>query len=144
MVLRSLSLGTYFAGPSDIMAKILIVDDQPEICELLSTLFSSNTMVKTSRSLEEAVLALSQHNFDLVISDLSLKGRNGTEGFELLSHIRSKSPSTEVIIMTGSGTDEIKKNAIRLGAAHFFEKPIDTRSLLSQVNTILGGNHNGG
>ena len=132
------SLGYIFCKFSDIMGKILIVDDQPAICQFLSTLFSSHAMVKTSESLEDAMLALSQDNFSLVISDLSLKGRNGKEGFELLSYIRSKRLSTDVIIMTGLGTEEIKKDALRLGATHFFEKPFDIRHLLSKVNTILG------
>ncbi len=119
------------------MVTILIVDDQPNICEFLSSLFSSYDAVKTARSLQDAKSALSQHNFSLVISDLSLKGRNGKEGFELLSYIRSKGSDTKVIIMTGTGTDDIKNEALRLGAVHFFEKPFDTHNLIAKVNTIL-------
>ena len=119
------------------MEKILIVDDQPAICEFLSSLLSFDAMVKTSGSLEDAKLALSQHKFGLVISDLSLKGRSGREGFELLSYIRSNSPRTKVIIMS-LRSHEIKEEALKLGAAQFLEKPLDVSHFLSKVNSVRG------
>ncbi|MDA8242144.1 MAG: response regulator [Nitrospiraceae bacterium] len=120
------------------MEKILIVDDQPLICELLSSLFSSDAMVKTSENLEDAMAALCQQDFSLVISDLSLKGRNGREGFAILNYIRSKSPNTKVIIMTGVSTADTKQEALALGAAHFLAKPFDVPHILSIVNTVRG------
>ena len=120
------------------MEKILIVDDQPIICELLSSLFSSDAMVKTSENLEDAMAALCQQDFSLVISDLSLKGRNGREGFAILNYIRSKSPNTKVIIMTGVSTADTKQEALTLGAAHFLAKPFDVSHFLSIVNSVRG------
>ena len=92
--------------------------------------------VVPSQSLREAQNALSSEKFDLVISDLRLTGTEGKEGIALLRHVRTISPETKVIIMTGFGNDEVRKEAYELGAMHFYEKPLDISHLLSQVQSL--------
>ena len=118
------------------MAKILIVDDQSSIRELLSHLLRKISTVITSHSLEDAQTALLDHKFDLVISDLRLDGSDGREGLELLSYIGKVSPDTKVIIMSGYGTEAVKNEAYRLGAACFMEKPINISHLFSKVRSL--------
>ena len=118
------------------MAKILIVDDQASIRDLLSHLLRKVSTVITSHSLEDAQTALLTHKFDLVISDLRLDRFAGREGLELLSHIREVSPDTKVIIMSGYGTEAVKNEAYRLGAACFLEKPLNISHLLSKVHSL--------
>jgi len=118
------------------MGKILIVDDQCSIRELLSHLFKRVATVITSGSLEGARMALSDHKFDLVISDLRLSRADGQEGLELLSYVRTTSPDTKVIIISGYGTDAIKDEAQRLGAMDFIEKPINISHLFSKVQAL--------
>ena len=118
------------------MAKILIVDDQPSIRELLSHILKKVSTVVTSHSLEDALTTLSVHKFDLVISDLRLDRSDGREGLELLRHIREASPETKVIIMSGYGTEAVKNEASRLGAACFIDKPINLSHLLSRVQSL--------
>lgn len=116
------------------MKKILIVDDEPTILLTLSHLLSTkDTVVITCASMEEAEEALSKYAFDLVIADIRLSGMYGIEGLELLSYIRKISPATEVIIMTAYGSDEIREDAYRRGAFHYYEKPIDLTHLVSRV-----------
>ncbi len=123
---------SYYAN----MAKILIVDDQSSIRELLSHILRKVSTVMTSHSLEDAQTALLTNKFDLVISDLRLNRSDGREGFELLSHIRKVSPDSKVIIMSGYGNERLKNEAYRLGAAWFMEKPINISHLYSKVRSL--------
>lgn len=119
------------------MKKILIVDDEPTILLTLSHLLSSkgNTVITSSR-IEEAEEALGRYTFDLVLADIRLSGMYGIEGLELLSYVKKISPGTEVIIMTAYGSDEIKDDAYRRGAFHYYEKPIDIPSLVDKVESL--------
>ncbi len=119
------------------MKKILIVDDEPTILMSLSHLLSNrDTTVITSSRIEEAEEALSRYTFDLVIADIRMSGMYGIEGLELLSYIKKLSPKTEVIIMTAYGSDEIREDAYRRGAFHYYEKPIDVTHLISKIQTL--------
>ena len=119
------------------MKKILLVDDEPTILLTLSHLLSTkDTVVITCSSMEEAEEALSKYAFDLMIADIRLSGMYGIEGLELLSYVRRISPSTEVIIMTAYGSDEMREDAYRRGAFHYYEKPIDLAHLVSRVRAL--------
>ena len=119
------------------MKKILLVDDEPTILLTLSHLLSTkDTVVITCSSMEEAEEALSKYAFDLMIADIRLSGMYGIEGLELLSYVRSISPSTEVIIMTAYGSDEMREDAYRRGAFHYYEKPIDISHLIDSVHSL--------
>lgn len=119
------------------MKKILLVDDEPTILLTLSHLLSTkDTVVINCSSMEEAEEALSKYAFDLVIADVRLSGMYGIEGLELLSYIRKISPTTEVIIMTAYGSDEMRDDAYRRGAFHYYEKPIDLAHLVSRVRAL--------
>lgn len=119
------------------MKKILIVDDEPTILLTLSHILSGKeNIVITSSRIEEAEEALSRYTFDLVIADIRMSGMYGIEGLELLSFIKEKSPSTEVIIMTAYGSDEMRDDAYRRGAYHYYEKPIDIGDLVSRIEPL--------
>lgn len=119
------------------MKKILIVDDEPTILMTLSHVLSASdvTVIASSR-IEEAEEALDRYAFDLVIADIRLSGMYGIEGLELLSYIKKINPKTEVIIMTAYGSEEIREDAYRRGALHYYEKPIDIAHLIAQVGTM--------
>jgi len=119
------------------MKRILIVDDEPTILMTMShVLGGKDTMVITSSRIEEAEEALARYTFDLVIADIRLSGMEGVEGLELLSFIKQISPKTNVIIMTAYGSDEIKEEAYKRGAFHYFEKPIDISQLIERVQSV--------
>lgn len=118
------------------MKRILIVDDEPSILMALSHLLSNEkTLVITSSRIEEAEEALDRYKFDLVIADIRLSGIEGMEGLELLSYIKNISPETTVIIMTAYGSDDIRENAYKRGAFHYYEKPIDMDDLAKKVES---------
>lgn len=119
------------------MKKILIVDDEPTILMTLSHLLSGkDSVVITSSRIEEAEEALARYTFNLVIADIRLSGMYGIEGLELLSFIKRISPTTEVIIMTAYGSDDIRDDAYGRGAFYYYEKPIDIAHLISKVQTL--------
>lgn len=119
------------------MKNILIVDDEEPICMVLSELFKDkNTIVLTCGSMNQAIDMLRHFKFDLVITDVRLNGRNGNEGLQILSHVKQVSPKTEVIVMTGYGTEEIEKDAYNRGALFFLKKPFDIRQLISKVKPL--------
>ncbi|MDH4231466.1 MAG: response regulator [Nitrospirota bacterium] len=117
--------------------KILIVDDDHGILLVLSELMKSpHLVVVQCDTAAKAKKALSESAFDLVITDVRLTGKNCLAGLDLLDHVRLESPLTEVIIMTGDGTDEIKERVQRQ-KAYFFEKSSELSHLLCIVQ-ILG------
>ncbi len=119
------------------MKKVLIVDDEPTILMTLSHVLSNrDTSVITSNRIEEAEEALSRYTFDLVITDIRMSGMYGIEGLELLTYIKALNPKTEIIIMTAYGSDEMRDDAYRRGAFHYYEKPIDLSHLLGLVQNI--------
>jgi len=118
------------------MKKILIVDDEQSILLSLSyALKAEGVEVITCSEIEQAEEALENARFDLVIADIRMSGVNGIEGLELLKYIKERF-ATEVIIMTGYGTEEIESLAYRLGALHYFNKPVDITELLDKVASI--------
>ncbi|MDA8106151.1 MAG: response regulator [Nitrospiraceae bacterium] len=119
------------------MKKILIVDDEPTILLTLSHVLSSkDTVVITSSRIEEAEEALSRYAFDLAIADIRLSGMYGIEGLELLSYIKEISPSTEVIVMTAYGSNEMRDEAYSRGAYYYYEKPIDIEHLVAKIGSL--------
>ncbi|WP_243371843.1 response regulator [Geotalea sp. SG265] len=118
------------------MKKILIVDDEQSILKSLSyALKAEGVQVLTCDEIEQAEEALETARFDLVITDIRMSGVTGIEGLELLTYIRDRY-HTEVIVMTGFGTEEIEAEAFRRGALHYFRKPVDMCELLRKVAEI--------
>lgn len=116
------------------MKKVLIVDDEENLLNLLSKAIKSKDVeVVTANKIEDAEYAIKNTFFDVVIADIRLTGVLGREGLELLEYIRNKSPETEVIIMTAYGSEEIKQEAYEKGAYFYFDKPIDLNILKERL-----------
>ena len=80
------------------MSRILIVDDERSMREFVSILLrKQGYTVELATSGEEAVEALDQQDFDLVLTDLKMPG---ISGLEVLEHAKRRDPSTQVILMT--------------------------------------------
>lgn len=119
------------------MKKILIVDDEESILSTLSRALRKNGVeVITTTRIEEAEYAISNSFFDLLIADIRLTGVLGREGLELLQYVKTKSPETKVIIMTGYGSVEVEKEAYEKGAYFYFDKPLDLAVLKEKVAAL--------
>lgn len=98
------------------------------------TLSAAGFDVTTATSGEAAVKFLNDRKFDLVITDLKMSGMTGNE---LLQHVIALDRVTPVILITGVGTIETAKEALRHGAFDFLEKPVDKETLLAPVRRAL-------
>jgi DNA-binding NtrC family response regulator len=115
---------------------ILVVDDERLQREAYDTALSSTgNSITTASSGEAALKFVEQRKFDLVLTDLKMTGMSG---MELLQNLIAIDPSTSVILITGHGTIESAKEALRNGAFDYLEKPVETETLLETVNRALG------
>ena len=124
------------------MAKIVIIDDEAAILELMSKLCrASGHSVRGFQTGAEGVTALHEERPDLVIVDLRIGDMNG---LDLVKLCREQFPQTAVIMVTGHGTVETAVEAMRLGAFDYLTKPFDLGDLMKTVNQALGRKSGGG
>ncbi len=116
-------------------ARILVVDDEPSIRTVLKAhLARDGHDVAAAADGAEAVGALTQAPFDLVISDLRMPGMSG---LELLSWCTREQPGLPVILITAHGTVDAAVEALKLGAQDFITKPFDLDELKQAVDKAL-------
>ncbi|HOD33790.1 MAG TPA: sigma-54 dependent transcriptional regulator, partial [Holophaga sp.] len=120
------------------MARVLVVDDSPETCELLELLLSPEEMgldleVVKATGPEEALAQLQRGGFDLMLSDINLEA--ALDGLDLLR--AAKPLGVETILLTGFGTLEKALEAVREGAFDFLSKPWNNEELKALVRRAL-------
>ena len=107
---------------------ILVVDDDADMRGLLSDLLKENGyQIRDAENGEQALQALTEQPYDLVLTDLHMKGMQGTA---LLTEIEMRYPDTGVILMTAFGTIETALEAMKGGALDYLVKPVSTKDLL--------------
>ncbi len=105
------------------MARLLVADDERSMRELLELVFKREGHQVTSVSNgREALAALAQSSCDLIITDVKMPDLNG---IELLKAVRDQAPDTMVIMMTAFATINSAREAFKLGADDFIQKPFD-------------------
>jgi two-component system NtrC family response regulator/two-component system response regulator HydG/two-component system response regulator AtoC len=118
-------------------SKLLIIDDEEPIRSLLIDLLGGDYNCSEAGSAEEALTALADETFDLVISDIDM---GGMSGLELVPRVHSLSPDTVVVMISGNSDIEFAIEALRVGAFDYISKPIDIRHVEASVERAL--NHN--
>jgi DNA-binding NtrC family response regulator len=109
------------------MPSILIVDDKDSLRDMLTrTLSMEGYEVETASDGKDALKMADARRFDVVLTDLKLPSM---DGIEILSRLKERDPSLEVIMMTGFGTIETAVHAMKLGAFDFLTKPFDPEHL---------------
>lgn len=117
------------------MPKILIVDDELSMRELLERVFRREGYnVSVAENGIRALELIRSNDFDLVISDVKMPNLGG---MELLMQCREASPDTMVILMTAYATIDKAREAFKLGADDFVEKPFDIDELKLVVKKAL-------
>ncbi len=113
-------------------SSILIVDDEPSICEILARwLRREGYVCRTASSAEEALRCLSLYEFALLVSDIRMPGKSG---LELLSLVRERfDDSIGVIMVTGVDDRKTAIHALELGAYGYIVKPFDENEVIIQV-----------
>src|SRR5436305_1186358 len=118
------------------MANLLIVDDGPGMRQLLSHVFGRGARhaVRTAENGAKALELLRQGPADLIISDVKMPDMNG---IELLRRVRELLPDVSVVMMTAFATVETAREAFKLGADDFIQKPFDVEELKLIVEKAL-------
>lgn len=113
----------------------LIVDDEPDIRELLDiTLSRMNIKTYSAENITQAKDLLNQHHFDLCLTDMRLPDGNG---IELIKYIQENISSLPVAMITAHGNMEYAIEALKSGAFDFISKPVDLNVLRNLVKTAL-------
>src|SRR5580692_11759769 len=116
-------------------ARVLIVDDDASMCELLGSELESRGFGATIETEPERGLAsLESRDIDVVITDLRMQGMNG---IELCDRIVAAHPDLPVIILTAHGTIDAAVAALRVRAHDFLTKPPDIDALVATVRRAV-------
>jgi two-component system response regulator PilR (NtrC family) len=114
---------------------VLIVDDEPDLCELLSiTLQRMDLSPRTANTVALAQRMLKTEQFDLCLTDMQLPDG---DGLELVEWIQQYCPSVPVAVITAHGNMETAVRALKLGAFDFVSKPLDLAGLRKLVATAI-------
>jgi DNA-binding NtrC family response regulator len=117
------------------MAKILVVDDNPDVLKLIANILESNDYeVKTASSGASAIKELESNDYDMVLTDLMMPD---VDGMQVLENAILKIPKTMCIILTGHGTIKSSVEAIKKGAFDYITKPVSPSELLIIVEKAL-------
>ena len=110
---------------------ILVVEDEQALCDLLEFFFQDEghrtTIVHTN---QEAYRAMSEQQFDVVLSDMSL---SGSCGLEFISSAKTKFPQSHYILMSGYELTPSQKCQLDKACAHFISKPFH----IQEVNDLI-------
>ena len=117
------------------MEKILVVDDDPEVLEVISDiLLQAGYDVDQAGEGREAIQRVEDDFYDLVVTDLNLPK---VDGMKVLQYVIDQSPGTICVIMTGYGTIRSSVEAIKKGAFDYISKPVKTDEILLVVEKAI-------
>ena len=120
-------------------ARILVVDDEETNLRLLRRILENEhcNAVRTTTEGSRVAAIVDEFDPDLVLLDLRMPP---PDGFEILRELQSRMTGPgglAVLVLTGDGTREAKRNALMLGAKDFLEKPFDSAEALLRISNIL-------
>lgn len=119
---------------NDLQKRLLVVDDDQEIRELLTEYLNKNGFVVDAAEEGQSMrAAVSQHDYDLIVLDIMMPG---DDGFTLCKELRAQ--SNIPIIMLTAGSDETDRIiGLELGADDYVSKPFNPRELLARIKAVL-------
>jgi len=117
-------------------AKILAVDDEPDMLKLLSMIVREKTQhqIVTTNNPLEALEIVKQGSIDMVIADLKMPGLDGSE---LLDAIREVNKDIPVVIITAFATEEAAAETLEKGGFDFIIKPFRKEQILTTIDKAI-------
>jgi putative nucleotidyltransferase with HDIG domain len=120
---------------SDVKGHVLVVDDLGQIRDLLrEQLFLDGYTCRIAPGGDDALAALANERFDVVVSDFRMPGMSG---LTLLQHVRQKYPQTAFIMVTVEDDARVAVEAMKQGASDYLLKPSQIRSVAASVERAL-------
>lgn len=115
--------------------KILIVEDEPSLSEIMSrALKQEGYVVETAATYAEADMKVAGYSYDCILLDIMLPDNNG---LRLLEHIRAMGKRENVIIVSARNSLEDKVYGLENGADDYLPKPFHTAELIARVKSVL-------
>ena len=116
-------------------SKVLVVDDEPDIRELLSlTLTRMGLLCDVVSNVKEGLACIDKTNYFLVLTDMRLPDG---DGYEIVQYIQKNKPQLPVAVITAYGNVESAVSTLKAGAFDYVSKPVDLVMLKALVNTAL-------
>lgn len=113
------------------MIRLLVVDDEPEICDFLKSFFEDRDFdVQTALSGERALELVESFKPQVMLLDIKM---GALDGLAVLGKIKQKNPKTKVIMVTALETTDKIEEAMRLGADNYITKPLSLEYLENDV-----------
>jgi two-component system OmpR family response regulator len=123
-------------------ARLLVVDDEPNIVELLSTsLRFAGFEVATAMTGGDAVRAVERHRPDLVLLDVMLPD---VDGFVVLRRLRAARDHLPVLFLTARDANDDKVTGLTLGGDDYVTKPFSLEEVVARIRAVLRRTHTGG
>ena len=117
------------------MARILVIDDDPALLDILALAFeAAGHAVTCARDGTEGMAALAKQQPHLVLSDINMPG---IDGFSICRKLRGDGKRVPVILLTSRDTEVDEALGLELGADDYVTKPFSTRVLLARVASLL-------
>ncbi len=122
------------------MKTILIVEDDPQLCEMLALMLTKEGFeTKTASDGEAGVRACERQNFDLILTDVLMPQK---DGIEMILTLRQRGCRSEVIAMSGGrraiSSHFALQSAQLMGVSRVLAKPFSRQELLAAVHSVLG------
>ena len=114
--------------------RVLIVDDDARIVQLLTEHFKQTYTVETAMNGGEALSIVRRARPDVVVLDVMLPGMSG---IHVLKELKRADPTIPVIVVTGTDSLAIANEAVRSGATTYLRKPFDLRELDQRVAELI-------
>lgn len=113
------------------MTRLLVVDDEPEICDFLKSFFEDRDFeVQSAVSGEEALRAAETFRPQVILLDIKMREM---DGLTVLRKVKEKNPKIKVIMVTALETTDKIEEAMRLGADNYITKPLSLDYLENDV-----------
>lgn len=116
-------------------ARILVVDDEPELREVLTDYFATQGCTTLSADRAAAARAIAaEHRLDAALVDVAMPGE---DGLSLARHLRERYDRMGIVMLTGAGTVLDRVVGLEVGADDYVTKPFEPRELLARVKAVL-------
>ena len=116
-------------------ATILVVDDEPEVREVLEEYFVAHGYAAIgAESAGDARAAAAKHSIDLALVDIHMPGE---DGLSLARHLRERYAKIAIVMLTSASTVLDRIVGLEMGADDYVPKPFDPRELLARVKSVL-------
>ena len=121
------------------MIKVLVLDDEKGLCEDMKEFFTyRGYKVFAATSGEQAVSIIKKENLDILVLDIKMEG---IDGIKVLKMAKEKDPKVKAIMVTALRDEDMKRQAIALGASEYITKPFSYEKIetiiIHMVNQIL-------